>query len=216
MVAHLLCLTLAESARDALRAALDHYRTLDRFQMTIRHHDSSGLFPGDYAQTLRWKKGGKFELVVSKPVSSANTPSRAPNYYANGREVVSVGPNGQRSTDEIVPSENTSPGWEVTGGPILGALQGTHMMKFLFNPPAGLTASYEFGGKSLWEGRPARTIVGTFRMGSSTETVHFYLAKDAPRLLAMMVFRNGKETGARYVDQKENPTLPESLGTPPK
>ena len=30
--------------------------------MRLEHHDSSGLYPGRFTQTLRWRKGGRFEL----------------------------------------------------------------------------------------------------------------------------------------------------------
>jgi len=42
-----------------------HYRGLESFSMNIEHHDSSGLFPGNYSQSLSWQKGKRFDLGVS-------------------------------------------------------------------------------------------------------------------------------------------------------
>src|SRR5712692_648789 len=86
------------TAVDLLKEVRDHYRSLASFSMRIEHQDSSGLFPGRYSQSLRWRRGGRFELLVT---SRGNT--RVPNYYADGRQVLSIRPGNSWSSEALVP-----------------------------------------------------------------------------------------------------------------
>src|SRR5207247_1627536 len=94
-----------------LQQVRDHYRSLSSFAMRVENQDGSSLFPGRYSQTLRWRRGGRFELRVT---SKGNT--RVPDYYADGKQVLSIRPGNVWITGELMPDANTMPGWEVSGG----------------------------------------------------------------------------------------------------
>ena len=81
--------------QSVLKGAINHYKTLKSFSMTIQHSNSSGLFPGVYTQSLKWRKGDAFELLVTKKTDYQPTSERpggvAPNYYcSDGATVTSV------------------------------------------------------------------------------------------------------------------------------
>src|SRR5438876_6134433 len=95
----MLCLLFAAAPpapRDLLQQAHDFYRHLSSFSMRIEHQDSSGLFPGHYTQTLRWRHGGRFELRVVPP-----DHSRVPDYYADGRQILMIRPGNIWSSEEL-------------------------------------------------------------------------------------------------------------------
>ena len=73
-LATLLLAPAPPSALDLLREARDHYRGLSSFSMRIEHEDSSGLYPGRYTQTLRWRRGGRFELRVIRYLEPGFAP----------------------------------------------------------------------------------------------------------------------------------------------
>src|SRR5690349_15382533 len=93
----LLLMTSPPPAVDMLTEVRSHYQNLNTFAMTIEHQNSSGLFPGKYAQTLRWRKGGRFELLVTRPNPDAQA-YKAPDYYANGKEILLVFPGNRWET----------------------------------------------------------------------------------------------------------------------
>lgn len=75
--------TPTELPVEQLKAVRDTYQGLQSFSMRIEHQDSSGLYPGRYTQTQRWRKGGRFELLVSDqklnpelPETLGNPPAR--------------------------------------------------------------------------------------------------------------------------------------------
>src|SRR5438874_2653083 len=145
-----LCLVITSAApqpaaRDLLRQAYDYYRHLSGFSMRIEHQDSSGLFPGRYTQTLRWRRDGRFELRVVSPGNR-----RVPDYYADGRQILMVRPGNVWSTEPLQPEPNTSPGWEVSGGAIMGWLQDTPSSRFFLSPPREMPIQCELGPRTSW------------------------------------------------------------------
>jgi len=215
MVPALLLLVTQASAKDALREVLTHYQSLETFATTIHHEDSSGLYPGKYVQSLKWKKGGHFELKVTKPASNATRT--APDFYADGKQVTKLAA-GVATTDPLETRPNFSPGWEVAGGPILSSLQRTETLKMLLEPPAGFSTEYRWGTIDKFDGQPVRDAVLVWKAGEMENEIHLYLAKSAPQLVAIS-FRSsdGKTKGQMvYRDQQENPKLPDTLGQAPK
>jgi hypothetical protein len=200
----------AVSASDLLRQVRDQYRSLSSFAMRIEHQDSSGLSPGRYTQRLRWRRGGRFELVV---VSKGNRS--VPDYYANGAQVVSIRAGDDRSTRELVPDQNTVPGWEVSGGPIMGWLQDTWSGRVYLEPTPEMQIVWEFGPRTQWHGQPVREIRGT--AGGERRDAGLSLFVEARRKLLVGIESraNAKEGWDLYADQQINPALARALGDAP-
>lgn len=213
----LLVLTPAADAKETLNEVFDHYASLKSFSMTIEHDHSSGLFPGLYTQELKWKEGGKFELKVTKPAKYTKEDKRrneAPLYLANGDDVLSVYPDGRTMRSPLSPDENTMPGWEVAGGPIVSFLQKTHSSEIYRNPEKTFKCEYSFGKATQWSGMAVREIVMNISTGQGTApAIHWYLDPKAPKLLGMAVDSPGMPKGsAIYKNQVDNPKLPDDLG----
>jgi len=220
LAALLLTQSHGKNAQTVLFETLAHYQTLDSFSASIEHDESSGLFPGKYAQKLSWKKGGHFELVVVKPQVYKPKSARrnnAPNYYANGQMVTSVYSDGRQRTDTIQNEPNETPGWDVSGGLIMSFLQKTNTETIFRNPPRGFTMTYSFGTQKRWRGEAVRDILMTFGTGKLSHSANVYLAANAPKLLGFTVSSSPDHPAGYmyYRDQKENPSLAANLGTVP-
>jgi len=207
-----LALTLAAqpAARDLLRQTYDHYRHLSGFSMRIEHEDSSGLFPGRYTQTLHWRRGGRFELRV---VSSDKR--RVPEYYADGRQILMIRPGNVWSSEPLQPRPNTAPGWEVSGGPILGWLQDTPSSRFFLNPPREMAIHWELGPRASWHGRAVRELRATLPPPQPAPGFSLFLDAQEPLLIGGESVANGKIGWELYADQRVDPPLPASLGESP-
>jgi hypothetical protein len=208
-----LVLTLAApqpAARDLLRQAYDHYRHLSGFSMRIEHEDSSGLFPGRYTQTLRWRRGGRFELQV---VSSGNR--RVPDYYADGQHVLMIQPGNVWITEPLQPEPNTAPGWEVSGGAIMGWLQDTPSGRFWLDPPRRMPIQWELGPRASWQGRAVRELRATLPAPQPAPGISLFLDAQRPLLIGFEWTNNNKLGWAVYADQQPDPPLPVSLGDSP-
>jgi hypothetical protein len=213
LVAALTLLAPAEPV-DTLKSVRDHYRSLKSFSMTIEHNGSSGLFPGEFTQTMRWQQGGRFELLVTRP-NPKGADNRAPDYYANGAEVLSIRPNGSHSRDGIMPDPNTSPGWEVSGGMIMSWLQDTRTGKMILDPPKEMPIVWSFGPRSEWRKLKVRELVGTMKSPRGSQTVNFFI-DEVKRALVGFEYDFGRQKGyAIYKDQKFNVALPATLGNGP-
>jgi hypothetical protein len=203
-----------------MEAVRKTYASLDSYSATLVHHDDSGLFPGDYTQELKWRKGGRFELTVKKPskvkVVAGKPGQKAPNYYASGSQVVEIWPNKRRTESPLEVPPNMSPGWEVSGGPVMGWLQATPVSDLVLNPPSSITAKWSPGTNTTWQGENVREILLNWSAGAQTTPVSFYLSPDGRRLIGYAFTTDSKTGWVIYKDQKLNPTLPDTLGTPPK
>lgn len=127
--------------------------------MRIRHHGDSGLFPGDYEQKLQWRKGGVFDLVVTKknPVMPSSPGSICPDFHADGSKVVARKPDRSLQTEALEPAPNDSPGWEVSGGLIIGWLQRTWSSKMVLDGLTGpngekVVFQHKWGARQSWRG----------------------------------------------------------------
>jgi len=210
----------AETPKEALESVIKHYQSLTSYSATIESHDGSGLFPGNYEQTLKWKKGGRFEILVTK--KSDYTPKdgipggQAPDYFSNGEDVLTRRPDGSKSVRSIVVDRNTSPGWEVTASPLLSWLQKSPTSRFLVEPPEGFKITYEWGSKKDWEGIAVREAALKMEGQGSTLAISLFLSAEKPQLLGYEYMEQGKRHWVRYKDAKENPELPATLGDHPK
>lgn len=196
---------------ELLRQVRDRYQQAASFSMRIEHHDSSGLYPGSYAQALRWKKGGRFELLVT-----SDGERKVPNFYADGDRVLWIFPDGTSDGLELRPLPGTSPGWEVAGGLILSWLQSNENGRILLDPPKELTIEWSYGAREEWQARKVREIVGTVALAGKRSTASLFVDA-AKRSLVGIEGRSGAKIGwALYSDQKLNPDLPATLGSPPR
>jgi hypothetical protein len=218
MISAIVCLIAIAppaTARDLLKEVRDHYRGLTTFSMLIEHHNSSGLFPGEYNQKLRWRKGSKFDLVVTK-CNPAEKDSKAPNYFVNGKEVLSIKADGSKDITAVEMEPNHSPGWEVSGGPILSWLQDATLSKILTDPPKGLTLEWSFGPGAEWRKIKSRELLGKVTQNGQSHTIRLYV-NEREKTLVGIEFDFGAQKGhAFYTNQAFNPKLPEDVGAWPK
>ncbi len=209
----------SDGARATLEFVRDRYLALDSFSMTVRHKDSSGLFPGEYTQELRYLKPGRFELKVkskSKFNPTEGLPGTlAPDYYCNGNTVASVRDKSVISTNPVTPEPNTMPGWEVAGGPILGWLMDSPNSKAYIDPPAGLKTTLRFGTRTKWQGEEVREILMMMGESKTGLVVSFFIDRLGRRLVGFEWSPGGRTGFAHYSKQNINPKLPGSLGDPP-
>jgi hypothetical protein len=209
--------------QSALKGAMDHYKTLKSFSMTIQHKDSSGLFPGAYTQTLKWRKGDAFELVVTKKSGVKQVPgqpgSAAPNYYcSDGATVTAVSQDRPRVESGLAHDVNTMPGWEVAGGVILSELLGSPSFGLIFSPPPGMSAHWNWGKAAKWQGEQVKEIVVGWQTQGRSEDISFYVSPNGKRVVGFS-FKDGgggKPGWAHYMNQVENPAMPKGLGAAPK
>jgi hypothetical protein len=195
---------------DLLQAVRDHYRNLSSFAMRVENQDSSGLFPGSYTQMLKWRRGGRFELRVT---SKGNT--RVPDYYADGKQVLSIQPGNLWMTGALMPDANTMPGWEVSAGPILGWIQNTPSSRFYLDPPGDVKIEWEVGPRTTWRSRPVRELRGKVTREGGGSWISFFVDPGRKLLLGMEYPLNGKKGSVVFADQKLNPALPRDLGESP-
>jgi hypothetical protein len=208
--AALLAAAVQPTPLDLLKQVRDHYQSLSSFSMRIEHQDSSGLFPGRYSQTLRWRRGGRFELLTTPKGNK-----KVPDFYADGRQVLWIRPGNEWTTGELVPDRNTMPSWEVSGGPIVSWLQNTHSGRFFFDPPQQMPLAWSSGPRVEWRGHRVREIVGK-QIGRDREPGISFLVDDRHRLLIGLEHHsNGKLGWSLYADQKLNPKLPSGIGNSP-
>jgi beta-lactamase regulating signal transducer with metallopeptidase domain len=211
------------SAVEALRKASDYYQSLSSFSMRIENHYTSGLFPTEYAQTLRWRKPDRFELLVTSKQDAGPAGNRAngdqsvPDYRADGRQLITATPNGRRFVGAITPEPNTEPGWEVSAGPILSWLQNTESGNWMLDGKA-LPPHWQFGRgpRTMWHGYHVRELLGR-NTGTSRYYPHgwyssMFLDAEKPILIGEETNAQHRIGWALYADQKANPILPQTLG----
>jgi hypothetical protein len=206
-----LAIALYAEPVDLLKAVREQYQGLKSFSMVIEHHNSSGLFPGDFTQTLKWAKGNRFELLVSKP-NQNQSDNRAPDYRSDGQDVVSIRSSGPPTSDPVAIPRGISPGWEVSGGVILSWLVDGPTGKMMIDPPKDFKAAWSFGPRSEWKKLKVRELVLTMKARLEAQSVSFFV-DESKREVVGFEYDFGKQKGyALYRDQKLNPDLPKTLG----
>ena len=188
-----------------------HYQGLSSFSMRIEHQDDSGLYPGRYTQHLQWRRGGRFVLRV--------TPQDNPkvsDFNADGRQVSYVY-DGRRFVSPLAVSPNDMPGWEVSGGEIMGWLQDTPASQVLLNSRPGMTLTWSFGPRTVWHGLKVKELQARMTQQGHVETMSLFIDPQASLCLGHEgPGLGGKPAGyALYTDQKEDPPLPATLGNAP-
>ncbi len=195
---------------ELLRQVRDQYQRLESFSMRIEHQDSSGLYPGKYRQSLQWRKGGRFELRVTEKGEAA-----VPDFFADGQRGLRVLPDGGSRTEPLVPRPNSVPGWEVSGGFILGWLQDTPGTRMLLEPTKEFSIEWSFGPRLEWRGQKVRELVGKLSGGGRERTVSLFVGEGSRDLGGLEADLNGKLASVRYSEQQKNPQLPPLLGDGP-
>lgn len=224
---HFLFATLAlfsqqGDAKALLEELYKRYGELQAFECTIIHQNSSGLYPGAYEQSLKWK-AGKFELKVTKRSDfvpkKGGVGTTSPDFYCNGREVLYVRDGHIEAKASPTPDQNTMPGWEVSGGLLMSILQKTRNARWLLNPSEPYTLTYKILHSREWKGERIRPVEITASMKGDNETVvlTLFIAADELRLIGWEArVRSASEeivSWMWYRDQKFNPPLPDELGT---
>jgi hypothetical protein len=184
------------------------YESMRGFSMTIEHHESNGLFPGDFSQELQWSKG-RFELRVSAP-PKAPAPE-APTYFCDSKQVVSM-VDGAGQAVLLTRDIREMPGWEVTGGLVLSWLERTGFADFIWHPPIGVEASVSCDGPKTWQKEDTEQLTLTEGEGRARQKMRLYVSPDHRRLIGFGWDRGKVHGWAHYRDQKERTDLPATLG----
>ncbi len=210
--------------QEVLDQVAKRYRDLGSFSMTIEHSNSSGLYPGSFVQSLHWRKESSAKLGPSGQKATNRfelhvidrKESQAPDYFCNGFGVLSRWPDGRREYRTPFEDPNTMPGWEVTGGLILGWLQDTANSKLLTHPPEAMKATFAYGDAKEWKGEKVREITLSWTSGDVEMDIHLFLSPKLDRLVGFE-WPFQKDVGwAHYASQQFHPREPKSLGDYPK
>jgi hypothetical protein len=211
---------IAETAKEALEAAMKHYQSLSSFSATIESHDASGLFPGNFTQTLKWKKGNRFELVTVKKSDFVPAAGQSglivPDFLSNGKQVLVKQIDGMTEVREPDAGPNVLPGWEVAGSPVLGWLLKSRSSRMMFDPPSGTKFDFSFGDKKQWEGMAVREIVMIISQGDMKFRASMFLDSFGMHFVGHEYEESGKRRWQKQTEILENPNLPSTLGDFPK
>lgn len=173
-----------DPAKDLLLQVRKHYGELKLFEARIVHHNSSGLFPGDYEQRLVWTGKHTFDLTVTEESNYKPDKERpgmlAPDYQAKDGKVTFRRPNGAQVVSSVVPDPNTMPGWEVSGGFALTFLESTASADFFTKPPPGMEAVLSMGSQKIWQDRAVREIVLNFKAQNQTLKLSLFVDGKRP------------------------------------
>lgn len=211
----LLTLAAPATAQETLLNTLKAYQNLKSFSMRIVHDNSSVVFPGQFVQTFKWKKGNRFELVVTKPPAG---PERPADYYCDGKTVLSLRASG-RTSQALKYDKGASPGFETSTGILFWALVWPQRMDQIKNPTKEYAAkiSFEFGTTTTWKGYKVREVQMVNRKEKRRHLSSFFVSPDSKRLIGFQWQpRPGAFGTAQYLDQKFDPGLPASLGKGPR
>lgn len=194
---------LSPTPKEALTELRKNYESLKTFEMRIVHHNSSGLFPGDYEQKLTWKAPKEFKLKVTK--AAKGEERTAPDYICDGINVVDTGGSHPNHSEPINTDLNRMPGWEVSGGQILGWLMKSPSSQLMENPPAQFKVAFTWGDAKEWKGTPVKEIIA--KIDGVSESMNLFLSTDGKRLLGWTSTFNKKDASVQYLDQKLNGVL---------
>ncbi len=189
-----------------------HYQELSSFSMQVTHQYSSEGNPSADTQQLRWRRGGRFDLHNISLGGVAR-----PDIYADGSQVVSVLPSGQRKTEALTlpPNRNPVSPWPAAGE-ILLWLQSSPLGEQPFRPQPKNVATWQFGPRTSWHGQKAKEVRLKGLLPGRTGQVSFFVDEAAQTLIGVEASQpDGKRWDDFYTDQKENPPLPATLGSAP-
>ncbi len=192
--------------KEALIALKARYEGLSAFEATIVHHESSGLFPGDYQQSLTWTKPGAFTLKVTKPATGQTRT--AGDFTSDGANVTTVGGTGypNAGTRPLNTDKNLSPGYEVSGGPIMSWLLKSPQSNFYINPPEGIKASLAGDKPMTWHGVKVLVIDVKWEMpgreSHGPEVMKMFLNEQGDEFLGFKWSRQGLTGSLTYTEQK--------------
>jgi len=196
----LLALNLG-TPREAILECMAYYQGLKKFSMDIKHQNSSGLFPGKYEQKLEWNGPKNWSLNVVKPSEfkpvDGEPGSLAPTYLCKDGELIERLTGGsERPGSEA--TDQTMPGWEVSGGPIMSWLAGTPSGKYYADglpKDSGMSISLTWGSLKKWQDLSVREIILTTATAQGeSRKFSMFLDVEKPRLLGLSLedfYKNG-------------------------
>jgi RNA polymerase sigma factor (sigma-70 family) len=178
------------AATGLMAATVAHYQGLSTFSMDVENSDSSGLYPGQYAQHLQWSKGGVFTLTLTRPstapppVINGRTGPAIGDFSGDGSAVTATEPGGQSTVDPEAPQANNLPEWEVSAGLILSWLQ-HNPAAGIPTPPPGVGLALTLGPRTVWRGSKVREIVAHVAVGSESSIGSYFVDPQKDELVGM-------------------------------
>ncbi len=206
------------SPKDALFAVLDSYNKHETIALKIDRENTSENFPGRFVQELKWRRGMRFELVVTKPSEFkpevGSLGRLAPDVYCNGERTLQVWPSGLRTLMPVIPMD-TVPIWEETGDLVLTWLMGTPNKEFWLSQPTD-RVEYKKVGEAEWRGASVLEYQMIFKAGAQAVTVRMFVSRDGTQYVGSEYPTDEGLAWVQYTDQRFGLELPETLGDGPK
>lgn len=206
----LVAATLQPTPQELLKEVEAHYKRLNSYSTRIEHRGRSmspPTTPSSTTRTLRWRRGGRFELL-----HTGDDLRPYGNFYADGRYVLQIGPDKTWSAEELAVPEDKTTLWELEAMPILGWLQNTPTSRWYFEgrQPELFRYEWRFGPRTTWQGHPVRELVMSPRGTPRHDRSYFV----DPEKKLFIGWEAGSSFGL-FRDQQLNPPLPASLGDSP-
>ena len=189
------------------------YKGLASFSAVETRQGNFASSPGGIVQQLQWHRGGRFVLRRTTPDGEW-----WPDIYADGSRELAVFPkNGKQKIRALSASASEFQEWPVAGGQILEWLQATPKSEQAFSPNLDKTIIWQYGPRTSWHGRKAEEIIATGPSPKKTGEISFFVDGSRRELIGVELLSppNGKSWDYSYTDQKDNPTLPTTLGIAP-
>jgi hypothetical protein len=190
---------------ELLNQVREHYLSLHSYSARIVEQETSGFGIGGFSQTLRWRRGGRFELRVT----SEYQPN-IPDLYGDGRYVLLIWPGNLWRAENLVPGPGQSAVWEQYGGPMLGWMENTPVSPRYFELSEAIPHEWSYGPRALWQGQAVCELRRTVRRAPEFNLSLFVDPKNK-----LFVGWEAPTTTRLISDQVLNPALPENLGDSP-
>ena len=184
-------------AQKLLESLKARYEKLQTLSVTIEHHNSSGLFPGEFTQSLKWKGKDCFSLNVIKRGNSS-----APDFSSDGSTVTEKSKDGGVKTYPVSKSQNVSTPYGVSGGLIMSWLLKDPSVQMLLSPPAGMKIEYSLNEKSKWQGQDVKSLGLKMVIGAQSMNITLYVSQDGQHLLGMQGDEKMKMGYMKYEGEK--------------
>jgi hypothetical protein len=183
----------------------EHYQSLQSYSARIEERETSGFGIGGFSQTLRWRRGGRFELLVT----SEYQPN-IPDLYGDGLYALMIWPGNLWRAENLVPEPGQFLVWEQYGRPVLGWLEKTPPSHRYFEPAEGVPHEWSYGPRIFWQGQEVCELRRTIRGAPEFDISLFVDPKNK-----LFVGWEAPTSTRLISDEVLNPALPESLGDSP-
>jgi hypothetical protein len=182
-----------------------HYQSLPAYSARIEEQETSGFGIGGFSQTLRWRRGGRFELVVT-----SDYQPNIPDLYGDGRYVLLIWPGNLWRAESLIPEPSQFAVWEQYGRPMLGWIENSPLSQHYFELPAEIPHEWSYGPRTFWQGQEVCELRRTVRGQPQADLSLFVDPKNK-----LFVGWEAPTSRRLISDQVLNPALPESLGESP-